>query len=106
MAIIRVRLALRPDGSVPMVQDYRALFAGVRRYIGMRLDASLGGFVASGDTIALNSAEPHFNEYVRHMRDGDLVPADETSAMLAGVPFRADAAVVPVDVPESAPSDS
>ena len=94
--------------GLAMVPDYRALMdTGTRRHHGLRFDPTLGpedtfdhpvtgeryrgnhgGFVKLVDeavTIAPN--DPHYTEYVRHLRDGDLWAADQATADAAGVAF-------------------
>ncbi len=62
-----------------------------RRFVGMQWDASLGkagGYVGKTEPELLkcNSVE-NFNEYIKAIRLGDLLPADEQTARLANVKF-------------------
>ena len=95
-------LRVLPRG-LARVQDYRALVeAGVNRFHGWRFDATLGplqevpgrgkvrpgGRVKGVDAVVeIPSDDPYRQEYVKHLRDGDLWAADEATAAAAGVPF-------------------
>ena len=95
--MLRVRLNTA-GGNVPMVQNYASLFAGVRRYIGLRYDASLGengGWAATGMTVEL-PADQYQGEYIRHLRTGDLVAVDEATAKKAGLKWIAPEPEAPV----------
>lgn len=86
--------------SVPgaMVQDYRAMMrAKVRRFIGVSHDASLGengGWRWSDEVVEIPSSE-FDSEYLRHLRDGSLVAADEATAKRADIPWRPPAPTIP-----------
>lgn len=95
-----------------MVPDYAAQAGGIRRFHGYSFDASLGpkvevrdelgrktgevrnhgAFVkklgaATDDVIVISSADPNRSEYIRHLRDRDLWPADEYTAQMVGQKF-------------------
>ncbi len=105
MAAKMLRVRSRGDA---LVQDYAAMDAGVRRFIGWRRDASLrdeaaaidGGFVSTGADVEL----PFRAEYVTALKDGSLWPADKATAELAGVPFDPNFGESPAAQPE--PRDS
>ena len=87
-----------------MVPDYEAQASGQRRYIGRVLDPSQGVpfkddetgqmkrhavFVAKEGVEAFHEVDastPHLAEYLRHLRDGDLLPGDKFTADLANIP--------------------
>ena len=91
-----------------MVPDYRAMEeTGTRRFLGRRFDPTLGpefvstmehnfgqtirhgGFVKLVDEPATIAADdPHYQEYVKHLRDGDLWPADLATALAPDVGLR------------------
>ena len=94
-----------------MVMDYRALKdTQTRRHVGLRFDPTLGpeddffnprtgetqrghhgGFVKMVDEpVEIPSDDPHYAEYVRHLRDGDLWAADPETAAAAGIAFEPD----------------
>jgi hypothetical protein len=103
------------DGHAgPMVPDYGSQAVGVRRYHGRRIDMTLGtlleheemvrapngkqqvvkvmkrpaAFVPSDEPVfEIPSNTPYIAEYLRHLRDGDLIPADEATAQFAWVQF-------------------
>ena len=98
----RPALRVLPRG-LARVQDYRALLeAGVNRFHGWRFDASLGpvqdvpgkGKVRPGGRVKQVDAvveiagdDPHWGDYVKHLKDGDLWAADPETAAIAGVAF-------------------
>jgi hypothetical protein len=89
------KLRVLPRGKA-LVPNYEAQEGGVRRFHGWKHDASLGpsfvdestkvmhhhgGFVKGvGEVVEL----PMRGEYIRHLRDGDLWPADEPTARACG----------------------
>jgi hypothetical protein len=103
------------DGHAgPMVPDYGSQAVGVRRYHGRRIDMTLGPLVEHEEMVRapngkqqvvkvmkrpaafvpgdepvfeIPSNTPYIAEYLRHLRDGDLIPADEATAQFAGVSF-------------------
>lgn len=82
-------LRVRPHPNA-MVQDYDALDAFVRRYVGWHHDPSLGangGFVMDDHVVELPSDGAHAADYLRHLRARDLLPADAATARRAGLPF-------------------
>jgi hypothetical protein len=95
-------LRVLPRG-LALVQDYRALIeAQTNRFIGWKWDGSLGPeFVDStgrktnhggrvkqvDEVVTIAADDPHRSEYMRHLRDGDLWPADEATARAAGIAF-------------------
>lgn len=93
-----------PSGGPPMVPHYETQEnARVRRFHGWKHNPTLGAeyaevddkgkptgrkvkqgaFVGSSEVIEL----PMRGEYLRHLRDGDLWPADEATASICGVKF-------------------
>lgn len=86
-------LSVLPSGSA-MVPDYLAMAAGKRAYVGRKWDESLGdgirtqgGWVPTGEIVVLEPGSPQiFAAYLQHLRDGDLLPADEQTAALCGKP--------------------
>ena len=85
---LRVRARLARDGEIgpPKVQNYERLEAGVNSFIGMKfqkLDESSGqyGYVVQDEIVEI----PARAEYVKALRDGDLLPADEATAQMAGI---------------------
>jgi len=96
-------LRVLPRGTA-LVQDYRALMeTRTNRFHGWRWDGKLGpefvdpvdgmkknhgGRVKKIDEVVEIAADdPHRQEYLRHLRDGDLWAADEATAAAAGVSF-------------------
>ena len=86
-----------PRGTA-MVFDLDAHEAGIRRFVGRRLDRSLGQAEkdASGNHIGMTGGWPPHEkpqevqaraEYVSACKDGDLWAADEETAQFCGVPF-------------------
>jgi hypothetical protein len=75
----------------------------VRRYHGCKIDGNIGPDVKELDDKGKETGRvlkqgavvwhsdvfelPNRGEYLRHLRDKDLWPADEATASLAGVPF-------------------
>jgi len=91
--ILKVRAA-----HTAMCPDFEALEDGVMRYIGRRFDPTIGhdrpkkkgelprkqgGWVPVDDPVEV----PFRAEYLQELRAGALLPADEDTARLAGVPF-------------------
>lgn len=81
-----------------MCPDFEALEDGVMRYIGRRFDSEIGhdrprgkgdsparkgGWVPTDQPVTV----PFRAEYLQELRAGALLPADEETARLAGVPF-------------------
>lgn len=96
--VTKLRVLARGTGRVP---DYQAQSAGIRRFHGWKHDPKLGpefvdpvtkqkknhgGYVRQSDVVEL----PVTTEYIRHLRVGDLWPADEATAQLVGRPFEPD----------------
>lgn len=95
----KLRVTLIECDPPPMVQDYRAMAGGVRRYLGMKHDPTLGksftdpltnitqnqgGWRTTGEVIELPMDE-HAMEYVRLVHEGTLIPADAATAEYCGV---------------------
>lgn len=78
-------LRLRARGTA-MVTDYEAMDAGVKRFIGWKLNPSLGeaGGFESNDSI---TEKPARAEYLMALASGDLWPADKDTAEAASVDF-------------------
>jgi hypothetical protein len=69
-----------------MVTDYEALAAGVRRFVGRDFDPNVGnagGWVEKSEP----SEVPERAEYILALKAGDLLPANEETAKLAGSAF-------------------
>ena len=100
----RETLRVRRKGTA-MVPDYEA-HTHVRRFHGWKHDPTLGeefvvhpGSMLPGETPGARKRHgawvghdevrevPMSAEYLRHLRDGDLWPADQATAQAAGVPF-------------------
>ena len=81
-----VRLNVVGD-RVPMVQDYAAMYAGVRQYLGLLWQTDAAGYVPTNEVVQIPENSAFLGEYLRHLRAGDLVPADARIAKLCGVPF-------------------
>lgn len=68
-----------------MVSNLEAEEAGARRYIGRRYDGEgpngEGRWVPTGEVVEV----PYRAEYVAALRAGELMPADDETAQLAGV---------------------
>jgi len=80
-------LSVRAVGAT-LVVNYEALEAGARRYIGRDFlpgIGSQGGWPASKDVTKI----PVRDEYLKSLRDGSLVAADEATAKRAGIEFDA-----------------
>lgn len=76
-------LRVRAKGTA-MVQDLEAMDAGVRRFVGRKfteVEPGRWGFVPTADAVEL----PYRAEYVAEIQGGALEPADEETAMVAGV---------------------
>ena len=74
-----------------MVNNYEAMNAGARRYIGREPvnDEGLAGGWAPTEAAA---KVPASAEYLKHIADGELIACDEATAKLAGIKFDAEAA--------------
>ena len=69
-----------------MVPNYEAAAGGVMRFVGWKHDAAAGvngGFVMSSEAVEV----PFRAEYLQEIKAGNLQPADESTAKIAGVPF-------------------
>jgi hypothetical protein len=120
-----VLVAKGGPGGGPMVPDYEAQSAGVRRFIGRRLDRSQGKpfvdpetkeprrhavFVphAGDEAFVKKDVNSQFAmEYLVHLRHGDLLPGDEETARWAGVkwdPTVLEMLAPPAPPPPQAPS--
>ena len=70
-----------------LVPDFEALEGGVLRFIGRKHDPSLGkngGWVPSDEPVS----GPFRAEYLQELKAGALLPADESTAKAAGLPFQ------------------
>lgn len=88
--VIRVRPV--PGAMVP---DFKAQDDRVMRFIGFKYDATKshsGGFVASAEPVELDISGFE-KEYLDEIRAGALELADEASAKLCGVAWKAPAVV-------------
>lgn len=80
-------LRVRPRGDA-LVQDHERLDAGVNAFVGRRFQElpdtpGQHGFVPTGE----DATVPYRAEYLKALQDGDLLPADEATAKVAGVKF-------------------
>lgn len=79
-------LRVRPRGDA-LVQDHERLSAGVNAFIGRRMseleEPGTYGFVPTGE----DAEVPYRAEYVKALKDGDLLPADDATAKAAGLSF-------------------
>lgn len=99
------KLRVLPRGTA-RVQNYGALLgAGVNHFHGWTLDRTIGKPFNDPDTkqprrhavylknlgiesvVEISLEDEHLGEYIKHLRDGDLWPADAASAAIAGVKF-------------------
>lgn len=89
MSKLKVKL-----NSKAMVPDYKALAAGILRFVGRRHDLSVGdkdskgvpqgGFVPTDEVLELDVCR----EYLDEIKSGALIPVDEQTAWIAGVKFQ------------------
>ncbi len=82
-------LTVRASGAV-LVCNYEALEAGARRFIGRTFLPELGA-AGAWPASAEPSKVPVTPEYLKSLRDGSLIAADEATAKLAGIKFDAKA---------------
>ncbi len=78
-------LRFRARGTA-LVQNYEAMEARIKRFIGRRyleVEPGVFGFVPTGETDEVKYGA----EYVRACKDGDLWPADLETAQACGVSF-------------------
>jgi len=99
------KIRVLPRGTA-RVQDYGALMgSGMNRFHGWTLDSTLGKPFTDPATrqprrhavylkklgveaaVEISVDDPYYGEYVRHLRDGDLWPADLETAQRANVKF-------------------
>lgn len=94
-------LKVKAVGDI-LVQDYRAMRDGVKRYIGREHDASVikydefsdednkishrGGFVSTNSVVEV----PNIQEYRKEVELGFLEAADEKTAIICGIKFNKD----------------
>jgi hypothetical protein len=83
---VRARGPRENESGPPMVQNYDRLEAGVNAFVGMKLleledKPGQFGFVVQDEIVEL----PYRSEYVKALKDGDLLPADDETAKLAGL---------------------
>lgn len=83
---VRARGPREEESGPPMVQDHERLGQGTNAFVGMKfqeLQDSPGryGFVVQDVDVEL----PVRAEYIKALKDGDLLPADDATAKLAGV---------------------
>jgi len=115
-------LHVLPRGTA-MVPDYEAQDTGTRRFLGWKFDREQGpefkdatskktmrhgGFVRqTGVAVTIQPTNKYRGEYLKHLRDGDLWPADLATAMAAHCAwepsFGGEHPAVKRDVPPSAP---
>ncbi len=78
-------LCVRARGDA-LLQDYEALDAGVKRFVGRQfkeVEPGQWGFVPTQDSAKI----PYRAEYVRAVKEGDLWAADAATAAACGVEF-------------------
>lgn len=78
------KLRFKASGEA-MVQNLDRLEAGIKSFIGRKfVEVSSGqfGFVPTGSFEEV----PYRAEYVKACKDGDLLPADEETALACGMP--------------------
>lgn len=80
-------LRVRARGEA-LVQDYEALEAGIKRFVGRKYVQVEGGQWGFAPTNA-EQVVPNHAEYLREIREGALWAADEATAAKAGVKFDA-----------------
>lgn len=103
MAASDKALRFLPRGTA-LVPHYEQQEAGRRRFHGWKHDPTQGpsyldpqtkqprhhgAYVKQSDVIAVPLSSRYLAEYLRHLREGDLWPADEATAQRAGVRFDA-----------------
>ncbi len=92
-------LRVRPVGTA-LVQDYIAMKSGICRFVGRKLDKTIGESIVeplSGETfrqsafVPVSEPEtiPNIAEYRKAVKYGDLEPADKETALICGVPWSA-----------------
>lgn len=64
-----------------LVQDYKAMQDGVRRFIGRKFDADAGGWILLECIVEV----PNIAEYRHEIKQGNLIAADYQTATLCGV---------------------
>jgi len=80
-----LRVRARGTASVP---NHEAEAAGVRRFVGRKyieVEPGVWGFQPTGEVEEL----PYSSDYVKHVKDGELWPADKATAEACGVEFDA-----------------
>jgi hypothetical protein len=101
-------LRVLPRGTAK-VQDYGALLGNrVNRFHGWQPNVDIGALFVDPDdkqqkrnlvhvkrvgvehAIEISMSNPHVGEYIRHLRDGDLWPADQATATAIGLKFDPD----------------
>lgn len=73
-------LMVRPNESA-MVPNFELVRSNMRRFIGWRFDASQSGFIRDPEPVQV----PYRKEYLDALKAGDLIPADEATARIAGI---------------------
>lgn len=82
------KLLVKPAGSA-LVPDFEAMDGGTLRFVGRRHDPSVGkngGWVPLDEPVSL----PYRSEYLQELRAGALLPANEETAKLAGIQWKAE----------------
>ena len=97
-------LRVLPRGTA-LVQDYAALLdTGTNRFHGWKWDAELGPLGAGDDgsqhhggrvklvdqVVEIPGSAAHRADYLKHLQNGDLWPADEATAQAAGIAHEPD----------------
>ena len=81
-------LRVLPVGTA-LVTNYEALAAGTKAFIGRKPVRDADGNVTGFDVVDGPVEIPMTGDYILELRQGMLEPADEATAKLAGVPFKA-----------------
>lgn len=97
LKMINVKAAVDADGNIKLQPNFAAFEAGVKRMIGCRFDHTVGeldkdknpqgGYVMNEESECI----PASSEYIKAVRDGDLIVTDQLSATICGVKFNAPA---------------
>lgn len=82
------QLSVLPAGS-SLVPDFEAMDGGTLRFVGRRHDPSVG---KNGGWVPLDApvSVPYRIEYVQELKAGALLPANEETAKLAGIQWKAE----------------
>lgn len=79
-----MKLSLLASGN-KLINNIAALNAGVCRYVGRRFDPATRAFVPMDQPEVLEVSHSDLSDYVSHVKRGDLLPGDQSTAQLCGV---------------------